>query len=286
MIDIETIQSAFNNIITRLIEFGPTFLTSLLVLGLGWLLSRVVSNIVIRISDRVGLEGLLERTGVRAGLDRAQIKQTGGQLLGRLLFWIIFLNFFLIGLENMGLDAAVQPLRDLISFLPRIIAALATLTAGVLLAQFLGKAAQAAMSGMGVEFHEEVGQGVNILLIIMVVTVVLEQVGIDADILTRIFVNVISLVIAGVALAFGLGGRDVARNVLAGYYAREQFEPGDLIVISGDEGFLEGIGTLNAEIRIGDDVLIVPNTRLTATAVKIREIADSNNTSIEEETGK
>ncbi|MEM7330968.1 MAG: hypothetical protein AAF490_02675 [Chloroflexota bacterium] len=282
MIDIESIQSAFNNIITRLIEFGPTFLTSVLILGVGWLLSRIVSNIVIRVSDRVGLEGLLERTGVRAGLDRAQIKQTGGQLLGRLLFWIIFLNFFLIGLENMGLNAAVQPLRDLIGFLPRIIAALATLTAGVLLAQFLGKAAQAAMSGMGVEFHEEVGQGVNILLIIMVVTVVLEQVGIDADILTSIFVNVISLIIAGLALAFGLGGRDVARNVLAGYYAREQYEPGDLIVINGDEGFLEGIGTLNAEIRVGEDVLIVPNTRLTATAVKIREIADNNDASLEE----
>ncbi len=282
MIDIETIQSAFNNIVTRLIEFGPTFLTSILILGLGWLLSRVISNVVIRISDRVNLEGLLERTGVRAGLDRAQIKQTGGELLGRLLFWIIFLNFFLIGLENMGLDAAVQPLRDLIGFLPRIIAALATLTAGVLLAQFLGKAAQAAMSGMGVEFHEEVGQGVNILLIIMVVTVVLEQIGIDADILTTIFTNVITVVIAGLALAFGLGGRDVARNVLAGYYAREQFEPGDLIVINGDEGFLEGIGTLNSEIRVGEDILIVPNTRLTATAVKIREIADNNDTPLEE----
>lgn len=281
MIDIETIQSAFSNIVTRMIEFGPTLITSILILVLGWILARVIGNVVKRISDRVGLEGLLERTGVRAGLNRAQITKSAGELLAQFLFWIIFLNFLLIGLENMGLNAAVQPLRDLIAFLPRILAALATLTAGVLLAQFLGKAAQAAMGGMGVEFHEEVGQGVNILLIIMVVIVVLEQVGIDAQILTTIFTNVISLVIGGLALAFGLGGRDVARNVLAGYYAREQFEAGDLVLVNGEEGYLEGIGTMNAEIRVGDDLLIVPNTRLTGTAVKIKEIANNNGKSIE-----
>ena len=282
MIDLEIIQSAFSNIISRMIEFGPTFLTSVLILGVGWALARLVANVIKRIAERVGLEGLLIRTGVRAGLDKAQIKKSGGELIAQLLYWIIFLNFVLIGLENMGLNAAVQPLRDLIGFLPRILAALATLTAGVLLAQFLGKAAQAAMGGMGVEFHEEVGQGVNILLIIMVMIVVLEQVGIDAQILTTIFTNVITLVMAGLALAFGLGGRDVARNVLAGYYAREQYEAGDLIVINANEGYLEGIGTLNAEIRVGDDLLIVPNTRLTGSAVKIREITDNSGTSIEE----
>jgi small-conductance mechanosensitive channel len=105
---------------------------------------------------------------------------------------------------------------------------------------------------------------------------VLEQLGIDAQILITIFTNVITITVAGLALAFGLGGRDVARNVLAGYYAREQYHAGDVIVINGDEGVLEGIGTMNAEIRVGDDILIVPNTRLTNTAVKIRELSTGN----------
>lgn len=271
MIDFEIIQNAFSNMVANAIDYVPRLITALIILLVGWLLAKFVATVVQRLGEKVRLEDLLLRTGIKAGLEKAQINRSGTQLLGMLLYWIIFLNFILIALESMGLDAAVTPLRSLIAFLPRLLAALATLTAGVLLAQFLGKAAQAAMSSMGVEFHQEVGQGVNVLLIIMIVIVVLEQLGINASIMTTIFTNVITLAVAGLALAFGLGGRDVARSVLAGYYAREQFALGDRVIIDGEEGTLEAIGPLNAEIRLGSERLIVPNTVLTETAVKIKD---------------
>jgi hypothetical protein len=271
MINFEVIQNAFSNMIANAIDYVPRLVTAIIILLAGWLLAKFVATVVQRVGEKVRLEELLERTGIKAGLDKAQIATSGTELLGKLLYWIIFLNFILIALESLGLNAAVEPLRNLIAFLPRLLASLITLTAGVLLAQFLGKAAQAAMSGMGVEFHQEVGQGVNVLLIIMIVVVVLEQLGINASIMTDILTNVITIIVAGVALAFGLGGRDVARSVLAGYYAREQFEMGDLLIINGEEGILEAIGTLNSEIRVGNERLIVPNTTLTDTAVKVKD---------------
>ena len=271
MIDFEIIQNAFSNMVANAIDYVPRLITALIILLAGWLLAKFVATVVQRLGEKVRLEDLLLRTGIKAGLEKAQINRSGTQLLGMLLYWIIFLNFILIALESMGLDAAVTPLRSLIAFLPRLLAALATLTAGVLLAQFLGKAAQAAMSSMGVDFHQEVGQGVNVLLVIMIVIVVLEQLGINASIMTNIFTNVITLAVAGLALAFGLGGRDVARSVLAGYYAREQFALGDRVNIDGEEGTLEAIGPLNAEIRLGSERLIVPNTVLTETAVRIKD---------------
>ncbi len=271
MIDFDMIQNAINSLVSAAIGTMPRLLTTVLILLLGWLLAWVISTVVQKVAVRLHLQDVFERTGVQAGLERAQIKRSGSQLLAMLLFWIVFLNFILIGLENLGLNAAVDPLRSLIAFLPRLLAALVTLVGGILLAQFLGRAAQAALNGMGVEFHEEVGQGVNILLIVMIVIVVLEQVGINANILTTVLTNVLTIVVGGLALAFGLGGRGVAQNALAGYYAREQFGAGDLLIIDGEEGTLEGIGTLNAEIRIGDELVIVPNIRLTETAVRIKD---------------
>jgi small-conductance mechanosensitive channel len=271
MIDISVLQNAMANMLTGAITFFPRLLTTILILLLGWLIAWLIASVVRRLAERIGLERILEQTGVSAGLAKAHIERSGAELLALLLFWMIFLNFLLIGLENLGLDAAVVPLRDLIAYLPRLLAALVTLTAGVLLAQFLGRAAQAAMSGMGVEFYQEVGQGVNILLIVMIVIVVLDQLGIDASIMTNILTNVITISIAGLALAFGLGGREVARNVLAGHYAREQFATGDTIIIEGEEGTLDGIGTLNAEIRIEGGRMVIPNTRLTETAIKMKD---------------
>ena len=271
MINFEIIQNAFSNMVAGVIDYIPRLITALIILLIGWMIAKLIATIAQRLGQKLRLEELLERTGIKAGLEKAQIKRSGSQLLGLLLYWIIFLNFILIALESLGLNAAVEPLRNLITFLPRLLAALATLTAGLLLAQFLGRAAQAAMNSMGVEFHQEVGQGVNVLLIIMIVIVVLEQLGINASIMTNIFTNVITIAVAGLALAFGLGGRDVTRSVLAGYYAREQFEMGDQIMIDGEEGTLEAIGTLNAEIRVGGERLILPNTALTNTAVKIKD---------------
>lgn len=271
MINFEVIQTAFNNMVNGAIDYIPRLVTALIILFVGWLLAKVIATIVQRLGERLRLDDLLERTGIKAGLEKAQIGRSGAELLGKLIYWMIFLNFILLSLESLGLNAAVEPLRALIAFMPRLLAALITLTAGVLLAQFLGRAAQAAMSGMGVEFHQEVGQGVNILLIIMIVVVVLEQLGINASIMTNIFTNVITIAVAGLALAFGLGGRHVARSVLAGYYAREQFEMGDRVIIDGEEGILEAIGTLNAELRVGGERLIVPNTVLTDTAVKVKD---------------
>jgi hypothetical protein len=271
MIDFDMIQTAFSNLVVNAIDYLPRLATALIILLAGWLLAKVISALVKRLGEKLRLEDLLAGTGIKAGLEKAQISRSGTQLLAMLIYWIIFLNFILIALESLGLNEAVDPLRNLIAFLPRLLVAMITLTAGILLAQFLGKAAEAAMSGMGVDFNEEVGQGVNVLLIIMIVVVVLEQLGINADILTNIFTNVITIAVAGLALAFGLGGRDVARGVLAGYYAREQFEMGDRVIIDGEEGILEAVGTLNAEIRIGSERLVVPNTVLTETAVKVKD---------------
>ncbi len=62
----------------------------------------------------------------------------------------------------------------------------------------------------------------------------------------------------------------MARSVLAGYYARETYELGGRVVIEEVEGTLEAIGTLNAEVSVGEDRLVIPNSRLTGGIVRVR----------------
>jgi hypothetical protein len=59
-------------------------------------------------------------------------------------------------------------------------------------------------------------------------------------------------------------------NVLAGYYARDQFAPGDSLVVDGEVGTLEAIGTVSARIAISEEILIVPNIRLTEGRIRVR----------------
>lgn len=263
MIDITVIQEAFSGIFAQAITFLPKLVSAIIILLVGWFLSKFISTLIKKLAERIGLESILDRIGISGFLDRAEIESSGGDVLALIIFWTIFLNFLLIGLETMGLQAAVDPLRNIIAFLPRLISALIMLVLGAMIAQFLGRTASAAMSSMGVEFHQQVGQIVNSLILIMVIIVILQQLGLDASIMINIVTSVIVLSVAGFALAFGFGGQNVARNVLAGYYAREHFDLGDTVIIDDQEGTLEDIGTLNSLIQAGDKQLIIPNIRLT-----------------------
>lgn len=264
---IETIQNSFTNLVETLGSYLPDLGAGLLILIVGWVVARLARGLVSQIGQRLSFDRLVERTGLTQGLRQAAIHQTPTQLAALLVFWILFLNFLLAALNRIGLSEAVQPLQDFIAFLPSIVTALVTLILGALAAQFIGRAVQGAVAGMGIEFHQAVGNLVRLLLMGVVVIIVIEQMGLDVTLLTNLFTSTLTIVVAGLALAFGLGGRDVARNVLAGFYARELFEVGDTVVVDGQEGTLEGIGTLNAEIRIGPDRLTVPNTRLTEAQV-------------------
>jgi len=265
----DQLQPFLSNMINSVVSFIPTLLLAIAILVIGWLVSRAVSALFIKLANRFNLEGVFKKSGFSDSLKKAKIERTITEMIASVIFWIIFLNFLLIALETLGLQAAVEPLNQFISFLPKLLIAAATLIGGALLAQFLGKTAQAAMVSMGVDFHEQLGKLVTGLVLIIIIIIVVAQLGYPADILNDTFITLLTIGTAGVALAFGLGGRDIARSILAGYYARESFHLGDTLEIDGAKGTLEAIGTLNAEIAVDGVLMVIPNTRLTEGTVTV-----------------
>lgn len=267
--DPETIRTAIAELINGVIGYLPTLLLALAILIGGWLLARLLGVLTRRLARRVGVDAAVERSGLADGLAQAQITRSASELIGLLIFWLVFLSFLPITLEKMGLSIAVAPLHALVGYLPRLLAAILVMIVGSLIAQTLGRGTQAAAVGMGVEFHQGIGQLVRGTLLVISVIIAVEQLGFDIKLLTDTFTNLLTIAIAGLALAFGLGGREVVRNVLAGYYAREMFSPGDRLLIDGAEGILEGIGTLNSEISLVKERLVIPNIQLTETSIRI-----------------
>jgi small-conductance mechanosensitive channel len=270
MIDPQTWQSAFSDLAARVVAYLPTVLLALVILGAGWALARLLAALARRLARRVGLDDAVERSGLAEGLAQAKITHPASDLVALLIFWLVFLASLLLALEALGWTLAVLPLQNLISFLPRLLAAILILVIGAWLAQALGKVAQAAVASMAVEFHEGIGRVVRGLLLVVTAVLAVEQLGLNLTFLTDALTSLLTIIVAGLALAFGLGGRDVTRNVLAGYYAREQFAPGDGLVVDGEMGTLESIGAVNTQVAIGEEILVVPNTRLTEGGVRVR----------------
>lgn len=257
------IDENITGLISSMISFVPVLIIGIIIIGVGYLIARVIRWAITKLGASLGLDRLLDEIGLSDGLRKANIKMTPSGLAGSIVFWVVFLNFLLQALEYMGLGAAVDPLRNFINLLPSIIVGLVVFVLGTMVAQFLGRAVSGATAGIGIDFHEALGNAARILTMGIVFIIAIQQVGLDVNLLTGLFINLITIVVIGLAVAFGLGGRSVARNVLAGFYARELYTPGDLIRIDEQEGMLDAIGTLNSEIRLASGVLSIPNTRLT-----------------------
>ncbi len=263
------LQTLASGILASAITFVPKLLTALIILIVGWLISKMLASLFQQLGDRFKLEDVFRRIGLTDGLAKAQINRTVTDIIAQFLFWVIFLNFLLIALQGLGLQAAVEPLKQFIDFLPRLFVAGITLVGGSLLAQFVGKATQAATASMGIDFHEQLGGLVKGLVFIIIVIIVVAQLGYPADLLNNLFITLVTISTAGVALAFGLGGRKIAHSILAGYYARDIFHPGDTIEVEGVTGVIESIGAMNIEISVGDKIVVIPSTRLTEDTITI-----------------
>lgn len=270
MIDFATLQNQLRALGVAMWHYLPSLLGAILLLAVGYLFAKFFTRLLQQGVARLGFDKLVAETGMTRALEQAKLTQKPSELLGRIVYWVIMLNLVIIVLRILGLAIIAEPLNQVISYLPQILIALIILVAGIIAAQFMGRVIQAAVARMGVEFSQAVGQLVQFLLIVLVIIISLQVVGLDVTIFTNLIINLFTIIVAGVALAFGLGGRGLARNVLAGYYAREMFSVGDRVIVAEREGVLIGIGTVNCEVLVQDERLVLPNSRLTDGQVRIK----------------
>ena len=260
--------------INAIVTYLPTLLTGLGIFLLGWLVAWVARELTRRIASRLGVDAVVERTGLAESLQQAQITREASDIIAQLFFWFIFLSFALIALETTGIETAVVLLQNLVTYLPRILGAIFVLIVGAWFSQLLGRLVQATTDRLRVEFNRQLGQIVRGLLLVMTVILAIEQLGFDVRFLTNTFTYLLAIAFAGLALTFGLGSRDVSRNILAGYYARDFFALGDRIEIEDREGVLEAIGTLNSVLQTKRGRYVIPNSWLIEKGALIQELDD------------
>ncbi len=256
------IERIWAALVSRVSAWVPNLLATVLLLVIGYLISRLISSLSVKFLRRVQLDAWLERSGSSFAMEGGRAAPSPTLVISRLIFWVVFLSFVVIAMQELGLELSDLPVRAFIAYLPAVLGAVLLLVAGVLVASFLGRGAEAALGGMGVEHPAGVGRVVKGLVIALTAVIVVEQLGFDVTTLTQTFSNLVVVVVAGLVLAFAWGGREVARNVLAGYYIREQFEQGDSITVDGFEGELIDIGSLNSRLASEDGEIVVPNSRL------------------------
>src|SRR5262245_20485099 len=169
--------------------------------------------------------------GLTSALARASISRPPSQVLKRVAFWGIFMVFATMGIDALAIPGAPGATGVLLRTLPRLLSAVLILVVGWLAANFLGQATLIAAVNGGVLQARLLARPTGRVVLLFAVATALTEIGIGRDMVLIAFGTLFGGIVAALALAFGLGGRHVAREILERGRRRER-EPAGQDTIS------------------------------------------------------
>jgi len=202
-------------ILAQISQFVINALLVIIILIVGWLLSKLVRSIVAKalklikideISDRVELDKLLEKGGITYSLS---------DLIAAVCYWLGLLITFMVAVNAVGVTIAADLLKQVILYIPNVIAALFILILGMFVSTLLKNIVQTAANNAGLNQSRLLAQIVETVVIIFAVIIALEQLRIGILITELTVAIILGSIGLGLALAFGLGCKDIAGKCVA-----------------------------------------------------------------------
>jgi small-conductance mechanosensitive channel len=241
-------------------QFLPRLGGALLLLILGLLAAIVFGRAVRRALVKAGLDRFADRSGTNQLLAQAGLGSSLAALAGTAVRLTIVVVALFAAMTLLGLEFLSDSLNEGILFIPRVLAALALVLIGVVLAAFLR--AWLERTSAQLDFPVAIGPVVQVLVIVLFGLCAAAQAGVTVAPLTAIAVVLLGAIAVTLALAFGLGAREIARSLTSGRYARADFEVGQTIRVGDMRGEIVRIDGAATTLRAGDETIRIPNNIL------------------------
>jgi hypothetical protein len=204
----------FQRFVSKIAGFLPNLLISIMLIALGFLVAWLLKIIITRATQLLKVDRLSEKIGVTQMLRKSGIMDSFSGLLGNAAYWVILLSFIIMGLDALRIPAVERLLSEFWLYLPNVITAAMIVVAGYLLGNFLGRASLIAAVNAGLPISGLVGKFVKFTVFIMAATMALELLGIGEYTVLIAFAIVFGGVVLALSIAFGLGGRDAAKDYI------------------------------------------------------------------------
>ena len=238
------LSDSFQQLAANILSYLPQIISAVaLLIGgviVAWLLSKATYSLLIIIRQMVVRILPAAFREKRFGVSSRQLK-----LFSKIVFWIVILFFVATSSKIIGLDFFASTISALIVYLPRMLAGAVIIFGGFLLSNVAAAMTKAALDSSGVSSADTLVTFVKIAVIFTTVVVGVEQIGIDMRFVTNLAITLGGVLAAGVALAFGLGCRELIVNVVAARQARKHCQMRIALSVAGIKGTLVDItGTM------------------------------------------
>jgi small-conductance mechanosensitive channel len=206
--------------------FLPNLLGFLVILVIGYVIARVVKGILSKVLDRVGLDRALHSGQTGQYVEKVSPGASPSRLVGAIAFWFIFLGAISLAVSALKIPALTTFVSAIYGYLPNVIAAVIIF---VVAGAIAGAVAALVAKTMGdTPTGKLVASVVPVLIMAIATFMILNQLQIAPEIVTITYAVLLGSLGLGMALAFGLGGRETAAQLVSGAYDKGQEQKGQV----------------------------------------------------------
>jgi small-conductance mechanosensitive channel len=261
---IGSLGRSFEQVAERVQLYLPSVLGALGLLLLGWLLAGLLQAWSVRflsLVERRFRHHPLQSATARLGVDR-----NASDVIGSFVFWAVFVIFVGAATDALGLPVLATWLSGLAQFLPRLLLATLIVLAGVLAGALARDAISTTTKAGGLAFGDLLGRLAQVAIIIAATITGVDQIGIDSTFLTGTLMIGLAAFLGSGALAFGLGARTVASNIIAVHYVRQTYKTGQQVRLGSLEGTIRDITSTAVILDTPAGQVLVPAKEFSETA--------------------
>jgi hypothetical protein len=219
--------------LTRFLERSQTLLPVMLavavVLAAGLLLAWLVDAVLRALLRIAGFDRIAQRPGVTESLRRSGLRQRPSMLVGHMFRWIIVIATLLAALSILSAEATDVVLTAMVTYTPRLAAGLLLLVVGYAVSVFVGRSVLIWSVNAQVHGARWLAGGVRLLVGVFFAALALENLGFGRDIALVVLAILLGGGVLAAALAYGLAGKDLARQSLERMTREARGEEGETL---------------------------------------------------------
>jgi len=210
---ITELTQALQDLARGFAHYLPRLIVMLIVAFVGWVIAYLLKVLVRSILRLTRFSKLSENSGATQLLNQAALPSST-ELLSRFVFWVAWVGFILLGVSVLGIVGLQDYISRFFLFLPRLFVALLILFFGLLAANFVSRAVLLAGVNANIRSSRLLSISIRFIISIFALSMVFEVLGVAEQTVLIAFGTAFGAVMLGLAIAFGIGGKDLAREVL------------------------------------------------------------------------
>lgn len=267
----DRILEILNELYNNFSDAMPRFLGAIIIFIIGYIIAKAVAFIIKKMLSAVGIDKITEKLNEIEFIHKSSFTIVPSVVLSKIAYYMLLLIFTIVASEYLAVDAITGLVRDILNYIPSLIAALLVLGIGLLIAQMVQGILTTALKSVGVPSAKIIGTFIFYFIFLMAIITALKQVGTEVDFISSNLSIIIAGCVFAFALGYGLASKNMMANFLASFYSKEKIKIGDIISINEVKGEVVKIDSTSITLLTKDSKIIIPLSKLTSESFEIHD---------------